>query len=350
MLKQNGGGKKIILFFQIILTQHFISKIISEELAKKLYIRTMEKYQLSGFIKNKAGEIGFHEVGIARAEKLPKSEYLKKWLEKDQHGSMYWMENYLDKREDVTKLYPDAKSVVAVGLNYYTPQKHSSKKEHGKISRYAWSEKDYHKILKKKLKQLLQEIKNIDDSIDGRLFVDTAPIQDKLWAEQAGIGWQGKHTNIISRDYGSWLFLGELVLNVELNYDRPFEDFCGSCTVCLDSCPTKALKPYKIDATKCISYLTIEMWDKPIPEEFTNKMNNWIFGCDICQDVCPWNRFERETDQAGFHPIKENINPDLKELSGMTEEEFRRRFKKSPVYRAKHKNFLRNIKAAMYKK
>ncbi|KAA3610196.1 MAG: tRNA epoxyqueuosine(34) reductase QueG [Calditrichaeota bacterium] len=310
----------------------------------------MDKHELSHFIKTKSRETGFHKVGIAKAGRLPKSSYLKEWLSNGLNGSMHWMESYLDKRLDVKKLYPDAKSIVSVGLNYYSYPKHSSREEHGKISRYAWGEKDYHKILKKKLKGLLQEIKTLDERIEGRLFVDTAPIQDKLWAQQAGIGWQGKHTNIISRDYGSWLFLGELVLDVDLEYDVPIEDFCGSCSACIDACPTQALEPYKIDATKCISYLTIEMWDKPIPEEQSGKLNNWIFGCDICQDVCPWNRFEQETDQADFQPVKENIKPDLKQLVNITEEEFRKRFKKSPVFRAKHKNFIRNVKTVLNKK
>ncbi len=310
----------------------------------------MDKHQLSRFIKDKSLEIGFHKTGIARAEKLPGSDYLKEWLAKGKHGTMHWMENYLEKRLDVTKLFPGAKSVVAVALNYYSPQKHSTQKEHGKISRYAWGEKDYHKILKKKLKQLLREIKAVDETIEGRLFVDTAPIQDKLWAQQAGIGWQGKHTNIISRDFGSWLFLGELVLDTELEYDDPLQDFCGSCTACIDACPTQAIEPYKVDGSKCISYLTIEMWDEPIPEEQASKLNNWIFGCDICQDVCPWNRFEQETDHADFKPVLENIRPGLEELSKLTEEGFKKRFKKSPVYRAKHKNFIRNVKTAMENK
>ncbi len=310
----------------------------------------MDKQYLTQFINDKAGAIGFHKVGIAKAEKLDNSIHLKGWLSKGFHGSMHWMENYLDKRLDVTKLVPGAKSVVAVGLNYYTPAKHSSSSKHGKISRYAWGEKDYHKILKKKLKQLLQQIKKVDESIEGRLFVDTAPIQDKLWAVQAGIGWQGKHSNIISRDYGSWLFLGELVLNVELEYDKPIQDFCGNCTACINACPVQAIEPYKVDGSKCISYITIEMWDKPIPQKQEDKLNNWIFGCDICQDVCPWNRFEQETDHPDFQPLAENIQPELKELSKMTEEEFRTRFKKSPVYRAKYKNFIRNVKTVMGQK
>jgi epoxyqueuosine reductase len=298
-------------------------------------------------IKSKALEIGFTKVGIASAQKLPKSEFLKEWLFKGHHGSMGWMENWLDKRLDVQKLFPGAKSVISVALNYYSPHKHSDDPQHGKISRYAWGDADYHKILKKKLKLLLAEIKSIDSKIEGRLFADTAPIQDKLWAAESGIGWQGKNTNIISRDYGSWIFIGELVLNKELVYDTPIEDFCGSCTACIDACPTQALEPYKIDGSKCISYFTIEMWDKPIPQQYKDKLNNWIFGCDICQDVCPWNRFEKPTEIEDFNPNPKNISPSLESLSKLSEEDFNTRFKKSPVKRAKYKNFLRNVNGAL---
>jgi epoxyqueuosine reductase len=302
----------------------------------------MNASELSIYIKNKAHEAGFHKVGIAQANKLPRSEFLKEWLSSNKHGTMQWMENNLEKRLDVCKLYPGAKSVVALGLNYYTPHKHSKNVNHGKISRYAWG-KDYHKIIKKKLKFLLNEIKKINPSVDGRLFVDTAPIQDKLWAVEAGLGWQGKHTNIISRNYGSWLFLAELVLNVELQYDQPVEDFCGTCVACIDACPTQALTSYQIDARKCISYMTIELWDKPIPDEFSTKLNNWIFGCDICQEVCPWNRFVQQTDHDEFQPDNGNVNPDLDKLVVMQEDEFKNRFKKTPVSRAKYKNFIRNV-------
>lgn len=308
-------------------------------------ITKMKKSQ-TNLIKEKALSLGFHKVGIAPAKNLERSDYLKEWLNKGYHGQMHWMENYLDKRLDVRKLYPDAKSVVAVALNYYTPYQHSTDKKYGKISRYAWGE-DYHKILKKKLKQLLSEIKSEYPEVDGRLFVDTAPIQDKLWAAEAGIGWQGKNTNILTRDFGSWIFLGELVLNVELDYDQPMLDYCGSCSACIDACPTQALEPYKIDAIKCISYLTIEMWDKPIPEEYRDKLENWIFGCDICQDVCPWNRFEKPTDMESFQPQNGNDNTLLSELEKLTEDAFKLRFKKSPVKRSKHKNFIRNVQTVM---
>jgi len=301
---------------------------------------------ISAFIKEKATSLGFEKVGIAPAKKLERSDYLDKWLKDGYQGSMHWMENYLEMRKDVTKLFPGAKSVVAVALNYYTDHPHSKNKIHGKISRYAWG-KDYHKILKKKLKQLLAEIKKIDDTIEGRLCVDTAPIQDKLWAAEAGIGWQGKNTNILTRDYGSWIFLGELVLNIELQYDKPIEDYCGNCTACIDACPTEALTSYKLDATKCISYLTIEMWDKSIPKEFVGKLENWVFGCDICQDVCPWNRFEKSSANADFQPMEGNVKPELHNLVKLSEKEFKSRFKKSPVYRAKFKNFISNVKTVL---
>lgn len=302
--------------------------------------------QLTKLIKEKATELGFEKVGIAQAKILERSGYLDKWIEAGYHGSMQWMEKYLDMRKDINKLFPEAKSVVAVGINYFTQHQHPQDKQYGKISRYAWG-RDYHKILKKKLKQLLHEIQKTDGSIKGRLCVDTAPIQDKLWAAQAGIGWQGKNTNILTRDYGSWIFLGELILNKELQYDKPITDMCGTCTSCIDACPTQALEPYKLDATKCISYLTIEMWDKPIPKEYESKLENWIFGCDICQDVCPWNRFEQQTSNPDFQPGDGNVSPVLNELKKMTEEGFKARFKKSPVYRAKWGNFIRNVKTVI---
>ncbi len=304
------------------------------------------KKYLSEQIKIISRQLGFHKTGIAQAKVLPNSAHLMDWISEGRHGGMNWMENYLEKRLDVTALYPEARSVISVAHNYFTPHKHSRDKSAGKISRYAWG-KDYHKIIKKKLKELLREIKKLDDSIDGRLFVDTAPIQDKLWAEAAGIGWQGKNTNILTREMGSWIFLGELVIDKDLEYDRPVADHCGSCTACLDACPTDALEPYKIDARKCISYLTIEHWDKPIPGEFAGKLENWIFGCDICQDVCPWNSFAEETDEDEYQPGEGNIQPTLKEIGLLTEDEFKKRFKKSPVSRAKHNNFLRNVRTVM---
>ena len=301
----------------------------------------MNKTELTKSIKQIILNAGFDKVGIFTAVSPKKSNFLEMWLNKNFHGEMKWMENYVDKRMDIQKLFPGAKSVISVAHNYYSPQEHSSSPKHGKISRYAWGE-DYHSIIKRKLKQVLLEIKKIDKSIDGQICVDTAPAMDKLWAEKSGIGWQGKHTNIISKESGSWIFLGELILNVELENDKTVEDFCGTCSACIDACPTDAIvQPYVLDASKCISYLTIEYWDKPIPKEFRNKMDNWIFGCDICQDVCPWNKFETTTDEKRYFPKEGNITPELEDLK---ENEFNQRFKKSPVTRTGWKNFKRNVK------
>jgi epoxyqueuosine reductase len=309
-------------------------------------VNKMTTAQLTNTIKKKIKEIGFHKTGIAPIQKLPKSDYLKEWLQKGCHGKMHWMESYLEKRLDVTELYPEAQSIIVAAHNYYTPIKHSDDINRGKISRYAWGG-DYHKIIKKKLKQLLREIMELDNTIEGRIFVDTGPIQDKLWAEAAGIGWQGKNTNIISREFGSWFFLGELVINKKLIYDEPAQDYCGACTACIDACPTQALKPYRLDAARCISYLTIEYRGESIPEQYKSKLNNWIFGCDICQDVCPWNKFSDKTGEDSYQPLEGNVSPLLRELLKLSKDDFNKRFKKSPVSRAKYENFIRNVRAVI---
>jgi epoxyqueuosine reductase len=299
-------------------------------------------------VKKLSYQLGFHKVGIAKPEPAGYAPYLVDWLTAGKQGSMHWMENYLDKRLDVRKLYPEVRSIVVVALNYYTPYRHSNRRGIGKISRYAWG-KDYHKIIKKKLKQLLKLIQQeIGPQIEGRLFVDSAPIHEKYWARQAGIGWQGKNTDIITRETGSWIFLGELLLNRELVYDQPIADFCGHCTACIDACPTQALQPYQLDARKCISYLTIEHWDQPIPEPYARQLNGWIFGCDICQDVCPWNRFAQPSDEERFQPLRpELVTPDLSIFSRMDQQQFKQLFKQTPVYRAKYHNFIRNIKTVL---
>ncbi len=306
----------------------------------------MERSGLSALIKEKARAIGFDKVGIAAARPLRNASYLREWLQDGFQGEMHWMERYLEKRLDVTKLYPSAKSVVVVAHNYYTPVDHSRDTAKGKISRYAWGH-DYHKIMRKKLKLLLSELRQIEPTLEGRLFVDSAPVQEKLWARQAGIGWQGKNTNLLTREMGSWIFLGELIVNKELICDEPLTDYCGRCTACIDACPTGALQPYKLDARKCISYLTIEHRDKPIAGELAAKMGNWIFGCDICQEVCPWNSFARETKETGYFPEADNIEPELTRLVQMSDEQFKKRFKKTPVFRAGPKNFLRNVRIAL---
>lgn len=298
-------------------------------------------------IKEGALNLGFHKVGITSAQQPVKSDYLSNWLQNNYQGTMHWMNRHVDKRQDIQKLMPGARSVICVAHNYYTGYQHNSDKKYGKISRYAWG-KDYHKVMKKKLKQLLHLITQIDPTIEGRLCVDTAPIMEKLWAEKAGLGWQGKHANLITREFGSWVFLGELVINKPLDYDQPAEDMCGTCTACIKSCPTDAIiQPGQLDASRCISYLTIELWDKPIPDSLAKDMNNWIFGCDICQDVCPWNRFQHETDEDAYRPDEKLIQPLLTELKGLSEKEYRQRFKRSPLSRPGWRNFLRNVQTVL---
>jgi epoxyqueuosine reductase len=295
-------------------------------------------------IKDLAIQQGFDKVGITPAGTPEKAKFLEIWLKNEYHGEMAWMSNYKDKRMEVKKLFPYAKSVISVAYNYYTNFKHHSGQDYGKISRYAWGQ-DYHKIMKKKLKNLLQNIKEIEPQINGRICVDTAPIMEKLWAEKAGIGWQGKNTNIITRDYGSWVFLGELLVDCVLDYDMPISDFCGSCQACIQACPTNALlAPYQLDANKCISYLTIEHWDKPIPKELSKNMKGWIFGCDICQDVCPWNKYSKESSEPNFRPKEGNVYPVLSKWISMDESAYKKRFIKSAVLRTGFKNFIRNIK------
>jgi epoxyqueuosine reductase len=307
----------------------------------------MNKTELTKSIKNTILNIGFHKVGISAANSPNKSNLLEEWLNKNFHGEMQWMENNKTKRMDIQKLFPGAKSVISVAHNYYSPERHSSSLQQGKISRYAWGQ-DYHKIIKKKLKHVLTQIKKLYNSVEGQICVDTAPAMDKLWAQNSGIGWQGKHTNIISKEYGSWIFLGEIILNIELEYDRPMEDFCGNCTDCIEACPTNAIvKPYVLDARKCISYLTIEYWDKTIPNEYVNKMDNWVFGCDICQDVCPWNKFQKITDEKRYFPKAGHTNPELLEMVNLSEDEYKRKFKNSPVLRTGWKNYIRNAKTVI---
>jgi len=290
--------------------------------------------------------VGFEKVGFAKADTAASASMLNSWLQRGYHADMRWMENDTKTRIDPRQWYPEAVSVVSVGLNYYTPDEVPDDPAIGKISRYAWGD-DYHAIMKSKLRQLLDAAKQLDDRIDGRIACDTSPLMDKYWAEQAGIGWQGKHSNILTRDIGSWLFLGEVVLNVELEYDRPMEDYCGSCTACIDACPTDAItEPYVVDAGKCLSYWTIESRADRIPDGIAVHAEGWIFGCDICQDVCPWNeKFSTPTNEAAFRPRPENTHMALSDWDTMTEEEFRRRFKTSPVKRAKWRGMKRNADA-----
>ncbi len=297
-------------------------------------------------IKQLAQDLGFDKIGITDARQPQKSQYLDAWLRKEYHGTMTWMKTRQAMRSDIRKLFPAAKSVICVAHNYYVPREWEDNEGNVLISRYAWGH-DYHKLMKKKLKLLLRQIQQLFPDVEGRICVDTAPVMEKIWAEKAGIGWQGKHTNLITRELGSWVFLGEIILDKSLAYDSPATDMCGSCSQCIQACPTHAIiSPYVLDANKCISYLTIEYRDKTIPEEFIGKFNNYVFGCDICQDVCPWNKYQKETAESAYHPHNNNQNAPVKDLKNMSEQDFRARFKKSPVMRTGWKNFLRNIEFA----
>jgi epoxyqueuosine reductase len=292
-------------------------------------------------VTQKAKAIGFGLVGFAKAEILEaESEYLQKWLDKNFQAGMDYMSKNFEKRNDVKKILPNAKTVISLGLNYYMPGSYSEEESKGKISRYAWG-KDYHLIIWAMLDELEEELKKINPEFESISYVDTGPVMDKAWAVRAGIGWLGKHTNVINREIGSWFFIANIITNIEFEYSEQLSDFCGSCTACLDACPTNAIvQEYVVDANKCISYLTIENKNE-ILEEFKGKFDNWLFGCDICQDVCPWNqKFAVETLLKDFQP--QNKELDLDEVIEMNEEEFKERFKNSPVKRAKLSGLKRN--------
>ena len=294
-------------------------------------------------IKKKAEELGFQKVGIARAEKTPQEKSdLDSWLMQGNHASMAWMMNRKDERGNIHKYFPEARSVIAVGMNYYTGNDQEDLRSDYKFSNYAWGD-DYHTVLKKQLYQLLNWIKENNPKVKGVVCVDTSPVMDKLWAQRGGLGWIGKHTNLISRDLGSWLFLGELILDLELDYDAPFEeDLCGTCLACIESCPTQALDEYKIDAGKCISYLTIEHRGE-LPESQSD-LHGWIYGCDVCQEVCPWNeKFAIESKKDEFQPRKEIVEFISEDWDSLDEDSFKRIFKDSAVKRTKYVGLKRNI-------
>ena len=296
-------------------------------------------------IKKKAQELGFQKVGIARAVPTPKEKNdLETWLDQGRHATMGWMEKRKDERGNIHTYFPEAKSIISVGMNYHVGKGQNDINSDLKFSTYAWGD-DYHDVLKKRIFQLLKWIKESQTEIKGIVCVDTSPVMDKVWAQRAGLGWIGKHTNLISRDQGSWLFLGELILNMELEYDAPFvEDLCGSCTACIDACPTQALEEYRINAGKCISYLTIEHRGE-LPEA-ENDLHGWIYGCDICQEVCPWNqKFARESDRSEFQPRQEILDRTKEDWKKLTEKKFREIFKGSAVKRTKFAGLKRNIKS-----
>jgi len=294
-------------------------------------------------VKELARELGFMACGISRAGFLEEAApRLEKWLEEGKHGRMQWMENHFEKRLDPTRLVEGARSVISVLLNYYPEQKLPEGPDDYKISKYAYGE-DYHHVLKDKLKSFVSRLGERFGEINGRVFTDSAPVMDKVWAEKSGLGWIGKNSNLITRDSGSFFFIGELILDLPLWPDDAARDYCGTCTRCLDACPTQAIEePYVVNGSKCISYYTIEL-KEAIPEDARGKFDNWIFGCDICQDVCPWNRFSRPHREPLF-----NLNPELASFRNsdweeITEEVFRCVFQHSPIKRTKWEGLRRNI-------
>jgi len=300
---------------------------------------------LAAEIKARARELGFDQVGVAKVGPLPRAEFLGEWLARSYQGEMGYMGRDPERRADPARYDPGAKTVVCVAQNYYTGPRATPKPSDGVVSRYAWS-RDYHEVLGERLRLLRDFI--VARGARARVCVDTSAVLEKLWARQAGIGWQGKHTNLISKELSSWFFLGEILVDAELEPDAPFEeDHCGTCTACIDVCPTRAIvAPYVLDARKCISYLTIEHRG-PIPRELRPLMGNLIFGCDLCLDVCPWNKFAQVTRDPAFEPRPDLSAPKLVEFLGMTDAEFRRRFKGSPILRAKRGGFLRNVCVAL---
>ncbi len=291
-------------------------------------------------IKQKALDLGFSAVGISKAKFLDnESQLLQEWLNNGFHGEMNYMENNFEKRTDPGKLVEGAKSIISVLLNYYPEE--LQKDNTYKISKYAYG-KDYHFVVKEKLHDLLEFIQIEIGDVSGRTFVDSAPVMDKVWAAKSGLGWIGKNTNLISKEFGSFVFIGELIIDLELKYDKSIKDYCGTCTTCIDACPTKALTPYKLDARKCISYLTIEK-KGDLPEEMKGKWNDWIFGCDICQDVCPWNSKLISHNESAFNISDELKNMNKDDWQNLNKPTFKKLFKNSPVERTKFEGLRRNI-------
>jgi len=293
-------------------------------------------------LKRIAVELGFMYCGVSKAGPLDdEARKLEQWLNKGMHGRMRYMENYFDKRINPTLLVDGAKSVVTLLFNYYTPEKQSDT-EAPKLSRYAYGE-DYHKVVKQKLFELMQRVEEQIGSIGGRAFVDSAPVMDKAWAVRSGAGWMGKNTNVIRPQTGSWFFIAELIIDLELEADGPIKDYCGTCTRCIEACPTDALTPYQIDASRCISYLTIELRDA-IPDSFKGKMDNWMFGCDVCQEVCPWNRFAEKHTEPAFEPHPDLLHHTKDDWEDLSHDVFTRVLGKSAVERVGYDGLKRNIK------
>lgn len=295
-------------------------------------------------IRETARGLGFSYCGIARAEKMEEeARRLEKWLRQGMHGSMKYMENHFDLRVDPTKLVPGARSVITLLMNYYPAATQTAAAP--RISKYAWG-KDYHTVIREKLHVLLDKIQAEIGAVNGRGFVDSAPVLERSWAQRSGLGWVGKNGNLINKQSGSFFFIATLICDLELDYDDPMaKDFCGSCTRCIDACPTGAILPGKVvDGSKCISYFTIELKEALIPQEMKGKFDNWAFGCDTCQDVCPWNRFSTPSAEPGFTALPQILELSTKEWHDMSEEQFKKWFRDSPLKRSKWSGIQRNLK------
>lgn len=310
----------------------------------------MDRAGLTIAIKDKAMDLGFDLVGVSPIDSFPENQFYKEWLNKGFSGEMTYLERNPEKREDIQNILPGAKSVISCAMNYNTDYPYSI--EHadntkGWISRYAWGD-DYHDTIKDKLQILMNYMcSESSDEINSKFYVDTGPVLERAYGKYAGVGWVGKNTCLINQEIGSWIFLAEIITNIELEYDVPVPDRCGTCTRCIDACPTDAIiEPYLLDSRLCISYLTIELKDK-IPYELREGIQNNIYGCDICQDVCPWNKRAHMSDKIEFEPREGLLNPDLSYLSSLSVEEFRKQFKGSPIKRTKRRGLLRNVMIAM---
>nr|WP_238718496.1 tRNA epoxyqueuosine(34) reductase QueG [Petrachloros mirabilis] len=301
-------------------------------------------------VKHQALAVGFHKVGIAAVHPDPPvaeqadAEKLQRWLAQGYQANMAWMQD--PRRQNIRQVMPNVRSVICVGLNYYTSVERPEKIGGAKISRYGWG-RDYHKVLTRRLKRLVTWLEAQGEEIQARFYVDTGPIQEKAWAQRAGLGWIGKHSNVITRDYGSWIFLGEVLTNLALAPDQPHLEHCGTCRRCLDACPTAAItEPFVVDANRCIAYHTIENRAELLPPELAARLEGWVAGCDICQDVCPWNqRFAQETDVVDFQPYAWNVAPTLTELAQISEAERDRRFRASALRRIQPRMLRRNAQA-----
>jgi len=293
-------------------------------------------------IKDEAHRLGFSFVGFSKADFLEEeAPRLEKWLKEKRHGEMTYMENHFDKRLDPRLLVEGSKSVISLLYNYYTDEKPNDLNA-PKISTYAYGE-DYHYVIKHKLKSLLFFIQDTIGEVDARVFTDSAPVLDKAWAKKAGLGWIGKNANLINKNQGSFFFIAEIILDLDLEYDSPIQDFCGTCTKCIDACPTEAIiQPYVVDGSKCISYFTIELKDA-IPQEVKGKMDNWMFGCDICQQVCPWNRFSLQHNEPAFNPHPDLLSMKKNDWEELQQDTFNELFRVSAVKRTKFKGLTRNI-------